>query len=101
MSFLISCFACVVMSQAAATPQWSSPLADYRRFDAEAPSIAWRTANQEVLAAGGHVGLMKSMAPAKGAAPAQPDGAAKPDSPPPGKAPAPAPKGGHDHGGHK
>ncbi len=113
MSFLISCFACVVMSQAAAMPSWSSPLADYRSFDAEPPPKPWRAANDEVREAGGHVGLMKSAVapgtsmkgapqpPAGSAAKGPPAPAAKPSPLPPSDAPAAAPKGRHDHGGPK
>ena len=36
-----------------------SPLADYRRFDADVPLVDWRAANEEVKNAGGHVGLAR------------------------------------------
>ena len=112
MSFLISCFACVVMSQAAAMPPWSSPLADYQRFDAESPPKPWRAANDEVREAGGHVGLLKSAAPpvaavgaskppSDNAAKGPPASAPKPGASPVKEAPAAAPKGGHDHGARK
>jgi hypothetical protein len=38
---------------------YRSPFADYRPFSEEVPPKAWRTANDEVRDAGGHIGLMK------------------------------------------
>ena len=103
MPFLMSCLACVALTQAAAAMPWSSPLADYRRFDAEAAPKPWRAANEEVLASGGHVGLLKSARPAAAAQPAP--GKARPPAPEAGpprpREPAPAAKPGHDHGSHK
>jgi hypothetical protein len=129
MSFLFSCFACVVFAQAAASPPASataakesyvSPFADYRRFDAESPPKPWRQANDEVREAGGHVGILKGMsgpaaATAAGKSPAGGASSAAPtpkglDAEPGGKSPPPpqaAPQGepkkaaGHSHGSHR
>jgi hypothetical protein len=92
MPFLFACFACVALAQAAATPpsapepkasvppapEYVSPFAGYRRFDPDAPPKPWRAANDEVRAAGGHVGILKGAA---SPAPAQ-KGTAPKDKPP-------------------
>lgn len=104
MPFLFACFACVALTQAAATPPSAkepkaapmpapedvSPFAGYRRFDPDAPLKPWRAANDEVRDAGGHVGILKGAA---SRAPAANEPAAKA---PAAKDKAPAP---HSHGG--
>ena len=50
------------------TLQESSPgsaFAGYRRFTPEEPLKDWRAANEEVRAAGGHIGLVKDAAQTK------------------------------------
>ena len=48
---------------AAAGGTFQSAFKGYRPFNAEEPLKDWRAANEEVRAAGGHVGLMKAAAP--------------------------------------
>jgi hypothetical protein len=105
MPFLISCFACIALVQAAAVPAstlppYQSPFADYQRFDADARPKPWREANDAVREAGGHVGILKGMsapaaATAAGKSPAG-GAAAGPAKPPPAGKDKPV----HDHGQH-
>lgn len=63
---------------------YRSAFADYRPF-AEEPPKDWRRANDEVLEAGGHVGLLKGTN-------AQPSGHSGHGAKPPASAPAPTGK---------
>ena len=121
MAVLLSCFACVVLAQAAtpqpapaatsrtapaSAPVYVSPFNDYLRFDPDAPLKPWRAANDDVRDAGGHVGILKGMS-----SPAAATAAGK--SPSGGEAPKSAPSSttdkatqkpgatGHSHGAHK
>ena len=38
----------------------ASAFADYRRFNPDEPLVDWRTANEEVKNAGGHLGLLRA-----------------------------------------
>jgi hypothetical protein len=111
MPFLSSCLACIAVLQATsaplpakdaqatsaalppkdaqAVPSYVSPFAGFLRFDAEVPAKPWRAANEEVRAAGGHVGILKS----RSGAPA----AAKPEPGKPSSKEAPAASS-HSHG---
>jgi hypothetical protein len=79
-----------------AIPEYRSQFADYRPFTPEEPPKDWRQANEDVAAAGGHIGLMRPVSKGRPAA-AQP-AAAQPAAK---GASLPAHSGHGSHPGHK